>query len=438
MSDVRGSAAGRPDGRKTVAAIVTVYQHGMHAENIVNKLLEGYSLHWNHVQPRVRVASLYLDQVPDDDIGRDLAAKHGVPIFPTIREALTLGGDTLAVDGVVLIGEHGDYPLNEKGQVMYPRRRFFEETVEVFRSSGRVVPVFNDKHLAYNWPDAKWMYDTATDMSIPMLAGSSMPVSHRAPPMQVKLGASVEEAVVVADGGIEVYGYHAIECAQCLVERRRGYETGVRTVQCLTGDAFWEAVEAGDQWSRELQEAALAVVGQAPGTLREVHDAVFGDTPSDELRLSAQPQVWLRHQIRPTRPGSPPPTPQSRSLREWGAFLIDYHDGLRVTVLMISGKVVRRGVALRIAGEEQPWATWFLQQRRRDQLWHFDHQVDHIERMVESGRAPYPLERVLLTTGLIDAAMTSRHEGGCRLETPHLAIRYAPNEAHVHLSDGGY
>ncbi|HUE75179.1 MAG TPA: hypothetical protein VMP10_00005, partial [Chloroflexota bacterium] len=352
--------------------------------------------------------------------------------------ALTLGGDKLAVDGVVLIGEHGDYPLNEKGQHMYPRRRFFEETVEVFRSSGRVVPVFNDKHLAYNWPDAKWMYDTAIEMGIPMLAGSSMPVTFRAPPMQVNLGASVEEAVVVADGGLEVYGYHAIEIAQCLVDRRRGYETGVAAVQCLTGDAFWQAVEAGDQWSRELQDAALAAVGSAPGTLREVHDAIVDDGPRDDFRLAAQPQVWLRHKAPPPRRGSAPPTPRARALHEWGAFLIDYVDGLRVTVLMISGAIVRRGVALRITGEEQPWATWFLQQRRRDQLWHFDHQVDHIERMVESGRAPHPLERTLLTTGLIDAVMTSRHEGGRRIETPHLAIRYEPNEAHVRLSDGGY
>src|SRR5207248_8137563 len=141
---------------------------------------------------------------------------HNVPIFPTIREALTLGGDSLAVDGVVIVGEHGTYPHNEKGQHLYPRRRFFEETVAVFRESGRVVPVFNDKHLAWNWADAKWMYDTAQELRIPFMAGSSVPLTHRVPPMRVPLGADVEELVIVAFGGLESYGYHALELGQCL------------------------------------------------------------------------------------------------------------------------------------------------------------------------------------------------------------------------------
>jgi hypothetical protein len=432
------------DARKTVACVVTEYRIMAHAENIVNKLLEGYLLHWVHVPPRVRVASLYLDQVPPDDIGREIAGKHGVPIFPSIREALTLGGTRLAVDGVVLLGEHGNYPLNEKGQRMYPRRRFFEETVAVMSASGRVVPIFNDKHLASAWDDAKWIYDTATEMGIPFMAGSSMPVSFRSLPLEVPLGAPVEEIVVVADGGLESYGYHALEIAQCLAERRRGYETGVAAVQCLTGEAFWEAVESGSRWSRALQEAALAAVGHARGTLREFYEAPPGAGAAEHADR-VQPQPWLRHTGAPARPpgAAPPPEASSNAAnrggrREWAAFLVEYLDGLRVTVLMVGGYVVRRGVALRIAGQSTPWATWFLQQRKRDQLWHFDAQVDHIERMVESGRAPYPLERTLLTTGLIDAVMASRHAGGGRLETPHLAIRYQPNEARVKLSAFSY
>src|SRR6266508_4124004 len=185
-------------GRKTVAAIVTEYRIRSHADNIVTRLLEGYELHSTPVPPRLRVASLYTDQVPANDISRELASQHGVPIFPTIQEALTLGGRELAVDGVVIVGEHGDYPFNEQGQHLYPRRRFFEETVEVFKESGRVVPVFNDKHLAWNWADAKWICDTAKAMKIPFMAGSSMPLTPRVPPMRVPLGADVEEILVVA------------------------------------------------------------------------------------------------------------------------------------------------------------------------------------------------------------------------------------------------
>jgi hypothetical protein len=205
---------------KQVAAVVTEYRVRSHADNIVTRLLEGYELHWTTVRPSVRVASLYTDQVPPGDLSRELAGAHNVPIYPTIREALTLGGETLAVDGVVLVGEHGDYPNNEKGQKQYPRRRFFEETVAVFDRSGRVVPVFTDKHLAYNWADAKWIYDAARERGIPLMAGSSMPVTTRVPPLEVPYGAQIEEIVVVAHGGLESYGFHALEIGQCLAERR--------------------------------------------------------------------------------------------------------------------------------------------------------------------------------------------------------------------------
>ena len=102
---------------------------------------------------------MYVDQTPEKDMSRDLAKKYGFTIYHTIADALTLGGDKLAVDGVLCIGEHGKYPNNDKGQILYPRRRFFEEVCKVFAKSKKSVPVFNDKHLAATWADAKWMYD---------------------------------------------------------------------------------------------------------------------------------------------------------------------------------------------------------------------------------------------------------------------------------------
>ena len=363
--------------RKRVAAVVTEYRIRSHADNIVTRLLEGYALHWQIVEPRVEVASLYTDQVPENDISRELAAKHGVPIYPTIREALTLGGESLALDGVVIVAEHGSYPDNEKGQKMYPRRRFFEETAAVFRESGRVVPVFSDKHLAYNWENAKWVYDTARELGVAYMAGSSLPLSLRIPPVEVPLGADLEEIVVVAQGGHESYGFHALELAQCQAERRAGGETGVVAVQCLAGEAFQAAWKGGERWSKELERAAVEV----------------------------QPH---RDEVAP---------------REPAAFLVEYADGLRGTVLMMSGHVQQWGAAWRVRGRELV-ATWLMQQRYQP-LWSFCHQTDMIERLVETGKEPFPLERTLLTTGILDAALTSRFEGGRRVETPHLGIRYA-------------
>ena len=100
-------------------------------------------------------------------------------IYPTIAEALTLGGSKLAVDGVVLVGEHGNYPRNEKGQTKYPRYEFFEQIVKVFRDSGTSVPVFNDKHLSWNWEWARQMYDTSREMGF-RLHGRVEPAGHLA------------------------------------------------------------------------------------------------------------------------------------------------------------------------------------------------------------------------------------------------------------------
>ena len=59
------------------------------------------------------------------------------------------------MDAVLLIGEHGEYPSNEKNQVLYPRYEFFKECVEVFEEDGRAVPIYNDKHLSYSFEKAK-------------------------------------------------------------------------------------------------------------------------------------------------------------------------------------------------------------------------------------------------------------------------------------------
>ena len=93
--------------------------------------------------------------------------------------ALTRGGSTLAVDGVLLIGEHGSYPLSKTGQVTFPKRRLFSEILEVFDHSGRIVPVYTDKHLSDNWEDAKWLYDSARRRDIP-LHGRFQPPGHLA------------------------------------------------------------------------------------------------------------------------------------------------------------------------------------------------------------------------------------------------------------------
>lgn len=366
---------------KKIAAVVTTYFPYSHADVIVTKFLKGIPTDDDLRAPRVEVASIWLDQIDARDIGQSLAWRHHVPIYQSIRAALCLGGSDLAVDGVLLIGEHGDYPVDEQGRHLYPRRAFFEQIAGVFAGAGRSVPVFIDKHLSYNFADARWMYDRARALKIPLLAGSSLPVCWRRPFLEYALETPVDEAVAIGYGGLESYGFHALETLQCMVERRRGVETGVAAVQCLEGEAVWEAGRQG-RWSRVLVEAACASIEQKPDGPMEAH------------------------------------------CTEPAAFLIEYRDGLRAAVLMLNGYVRDFAYAGR-AGSDIHAVEFYLQGDYPHG--HFNYLALNIEEMVLSGTPPYPVERTLLTTGILDAVMTSRHAGHARVETPHLEIAYRPS-----------
>src|SRR5207245_787905 len=133
--------------------------------------------------------------------------------------------------------------------------------VKVCRASGRVVPVFIDKHLSDNWEDAKFIYDTARVLKIPPMAGSSVPGTWRHPPADVARDARINEIVAFTYGSTDAYGFHGLEAVQALAEQRRGGETGVRAVRCLGGDAVWDAMDQR-LFDPELFEAALR---RAPG-----------------------------------------------------------------------------------------------------------------------------------------------------------------------------
>jgi len=370
---------------KRVAAVVTHYTHNSHADVIVSRLLQGYNLDFQAPRPNLKLVSLYTDQVPAADISRKLAREFGFPIFPTIAETLTLGGKDLAVDGVLLIGEHGDYPLSDTGQIMYPRRRFFEETAEVFRRTGRSVPIFSDKFLSWRWEDARWMVDTAHELKIPMMAGSSIPGTWRHPPLEMRPGAHAKEAVELSFGGLEAYGYHGLEAMQSIAERRHGGETGVKAVQFVLGDAVWEAAAQGRFDMRVFEAAAKA---------RQATGRFTGD---------------LKDAMKPA------------------AFFIEYRDGFKAVLIHDTGSANSEWVtAWSEEGRKEPFATSHYTQEARP-FGHFSFLLQGVERMIFTGKPTGPVERTLLVTGILDAIFQSRQQGGARLETPHLAIRYKPS-----------
>ncbi|MEK7397983.1 MAG: hypothetical protein AAB116_13700 [Candidatus Poribacteria bacterium] len=362
--------------RKKIAAIITTYFPASHADVIATKFLKGFPTDEGLLPPKVDIVSMYMDQIHENDIGVKLANQYNVPIYPSIRKALTLNGRELAVDGVLLIGEHGDYPLNEKDQQLYPRRYFMEQICGVFASSGRSVPVYCDKHLSYNWSDAKWMYDRAKSLDVPFMAGSSLPLGWRNPWLEYPLNTPIEEAISVAYGGLESYGFHALELMQCMVERRTGGETGIKAVQCLEGDNVWKAGNEG-KWSKELTETALACI-------EDKKDGDMKDCPSPS------------------------------------AFLLEYTDGFLATVLMLNGYLQGWGYAGRVNGKMQGMEIYLP----NSPYAHFSYLSLNIQKLFLTGASPYPVERTLLMSGALDALVESRYKGHIRIETPYLNVRY--------------
>ncbi|MCP3691880.1 MAG: hypothetical protein GY917_06780, partial [Planctomycetaceae bacterium] len=160
-------AAAPGKSRPRVAVIFTVFTYRSHAHVLLENFLQPFYFNGQVTDPGVDIVSFYGDQFPDSEMSRKVSKDYNIPIHDSIDKALCCGGQELAVDAVLLIGEHGNYPRTKLGQTMYPRKRFFDESVAVMKRSKKFVPVFNDKHLSYRWDWAKEMYDVARQYKIP-------------------------------------------------------------------------------------------------------------------------------------------------------------------------------------------------------------------------------------------------------------------------------
>lgn len=392
---VAGAVRGAAESRKRIAFLGTVVHQHSHAQHFLDRHTLGYTWRGAWQAPRFDVASVYIDQFPEKDLARERIRRHGLRQFPTIAEALTLGGSKLAVDGVVIIAEHGNYPANEQGQRLYPRYEWFKQVVQVFEASGRAVPVFNDKHLSTTWARCAEMVADSKRLGFPFLAGSSLPVTWRLPSLDMPYDVPLAESVCVGYGGPDSYDFHGLETAQCMSERRRGGEVGIASVHALRGAKMWETLAAPDrEVTRRLLVAALCRSHNLP---------VQGGYPTDRVTFE-----WAR-----------------QALPDTLAYFIEHRDGFRTTLFLApirdfnyaglrrdTGEIVSCQMYLPMPGQSATTADFFNPLAR------------HIETLVLERRAPYPVERTLLTSGMVIGGVESLHRGQVLVPTPEMEVRY--------------
>jgi hypothetical protein len=382
---------------KKIAFLGTEVRTHSHAQHFLDRLTAGYAWNGAWTTPRVETAGVYIEQFPENDLARERIARHKLKQFPSVAEALTLGGDKLAVDGVVIIAEHGDYPRNEKGQTQYPRYKWFKEIVKVFEDSGRSVPVFNDKHLSTTWPECAEMVADSRRLNFPFLAGSSLPVTRRLPAIDMPIDADLRESVCVAYGGVDSYDFHAYETAQCMSERRRGGEVGIRSVQALRGEALWNALEKEERSvTRELIATALRRSHNLP---------VEGGYPTDAVTYA-----WFK-----------------RTLPDTTGFLVEHVDGFRTSIYLTGIQDFNYAGAM-ANGKDVVSCQMYLPMPTHGSTTadFFTPLVHYIEDMVLTGAAPYPVERTLLTSGMVIAGVDSLATDQKVIETPEMNVAYTP------------
>lgn len=379
------AVAAEPDAVRKIAVLTTVWRKRSHADVIAGRILQSDTFDDRGRRWPLKIVSAYVDQVGQDDLSRPMAEKYGFPLAPSLESALTLGGERLAVDGILVICEHGDYAESDSGQVIYPKRRFFEAIYRVFDRSGRVVPVFNDKHIADNWLDAKWIVDEAERRKVPMIAGSSVPTWRRAPETAGPRGEPVAEACVLYYGGAEIYGFHAVDLGQALFEGRAGGESGVRSVRVRKGADVWTALRENGS-ARSLVAAALSRDPSAK--------------PFETLETLVRDPLW---------------------------FEVRHRDGLVVHYLMLNG-AVREFVASWRLGEtaagDVSGAVQCLLDDDSGLFRHFGTLTDQVNTLMQTGQPPFPIQRTLLSSAILHEMMVANTRNERDRETPHLNWGY--------------
>ena len=472
------------DCSKTVALVATTMWRSSHAQHIADRFGMGFPRDGAWHRPAFRLVSIFVEQEPDGskvDLAPLRAAEFGAEVFPSIAAALRRGGGKLAVDAVLIVGEHGVYPISEFGQIQYPRYEFLVAVTDVFRQDGRAVPVFSDKHLSYDWGKAVEMVRLSKELGFPFLAGSSLPCGYRMPALELPLGTTVEEAVCVTNLGGEGGWFHGMEVLQCMLERRAGGESGVRSVHATQGDAVWPILEAGlarggggrglGCWEEGGVDPALleACLSRSQQLRNVVH--IDGSTPAMGAKPDGNRLGNTSEESLPMYSQRFPSVDEVRRVVESPHLIrVEYVDGTRAAVLVLSGLVGDSTFAARLGAPAKLvsclfnnvspaplfWLSFSLAQtsclargtsrrlhvigacfatRMQDTIAPLSFRnfgtmsrlMEAAEDMFETGETRWPIERNLMTTGLTAVVCEGLYTLVGPVMTPHLEeVRYMP------------
>lgn len=374
----------------SIAMVATACTPNSHADVLLRRWVEpavvDVQVGWPG--PRTRMASLAVWQKGDQDLSGELCRVHGIRECDTVESALTLGTPDLAVDAVMIVGEHGEFPNNALGQKLYPRKEMLDQVLAVFDRTGKQVPIFFDKHFSWNVHFARAMYAGLESRRVPWFGGSSISLCPFLPEPGDLRGEEFQEVVVTTWNALEAYLFHALEVLEAVVEQRAGGETGIDSIVAWRDVAAWQAMDRGE-FSADLLEAALR--------------SVAGET-------------WA-------------------SFQEWGArrdhpleiFQLRYKDGLKATIVRLDGIIRKWAFGARVQGRETPVAAAARAGTLAEGLPHFSRLARRIEDFFLTGESPVPGSRLYLTTLACAYCMQALAQPGIPLRNLNLVAPTRPD-----------
>ncbi len=224
------------------------------------------------------------------------------------------------------------------------------------------------------------------ELGFPLSGGSLLPVYYRKPEIELDNNTPVKNSIVVGAAPDEGAIFHCIELLQAFVERRRGGETGVRSVQSIRGPEAMKWIE-NNPWSVKLLNSVATHLSLTQGHFQE-----------------------------PARTN---------------ICVVEYYDGTKAAI--IGSQRSDWTYAGEIEGRNEPVVVSLLGFPGPFDQYHASNAQPHwITEMMVTQKEPFNAERLLLSTGITNFYMESNWQDGKympvgrRMETPFMKISYQP------------